>query len=310
MLKKRCNIVLVGNESVGHRGDFQRIAGYIREYAPHIRPFVYNDRHYPLRRWTLAPLPTMVFSPVGLNHLRMVRGRVFAGSPLSKSEEYIALTAAGVPVPRYHLMTEADPRPDVSGLGKYVVVKPDRGRRGAHVRIMRSSRARWESTKSRIEGHSGDLLAQEFIYTGERPISYRVTTLFGEVLWAIKVEADSTRAPLSGPEEFSATPGLSIVSNSKGCVMSLMNDPDIIRFAEAAHRAFPEIPLLGVDVIQRRPDGALFIAEVNASGWVWHFSSPMGLRAQAEFGFKFEEQFDGLRKASRILSERTLQYAK
>jgi hypothetical protein len=310
MVKKSCNVVLVGNESVGHMGDFQRIADYIREYAPQVRTFVWTDRHYPLRRWTLAPLPTMVFSPVSISHLRLLRGRVFAGSPLSKSEEYTSLTAAGVPVPRYRMLTEADPRPDVSGLGKYVVVKPDRGGRGAHVRIMRASRARWEPTTSRISGQSDALLAQEFIYTGERPISYRVTTLFGEVIWAIKVEADSTRAPLSGPEGFGETPGLSVVSNSKGCVMSLMNDPDIIRFAEAAHRAFPEIPLLGVDVVRRQTDGQLFVVEVNASGWVWHFSSPLGLRAQAEFGFKFEEQFDGLRKAARILSDRALQYAR
>ena len=306
----RTNLILVGNESVGHIGDFARVADHIRRDYPDICPMVEQDRPYRLRRWLLASRPTLVFSPVGLDRFRPVRGRVFAGCSLSKSEEYAALTAVGVPVPRYRLLTEGDPRPDVSALGRYIVVKPDRGGRGAHVRIMRSSRVRWEPTTSRISGQSDALLAQEFIYTGPRPVSYRVTTLFGEALWALTVEANPDRPALAGPEDFGATPGLSVVSNSKGCVMRLMNDERIIRFAEAAHAAFPEIPLLGVDVVRREPDGALFVVEVNASGWVWHFSSPLGLRAQAEFGFRFEDQFDGLRKAARILADRTRQSAR
>jgi hypothetical protein len=309
MSKQNRNLILVGNRGVGHLTDFQRLAAYIREYAPEIRPTVWEDRRYRLRRWLLSTRPTMVFSPVGLQQLKPVRGRVFAGKALRKSEEYAALTAAGVPVPRFRLLTEAEPRPDVSELGRYVVVKPDVGGRGAHVRIMRATKARWEPTTSRISGDSDALLAQEFVYTGEWPVSYRVTTLFGEVLWAMKVEADRSRAPLLDPEGFGKTPGLSVVSNSKGCVMSLMNDERIIRFAEAAHRAFPEIPLLGVDVVRREPDGELFIVEVNASGWVWHFSSPLGLRAQEEFGFRLEDQFDGIRKAARILSDRARQFA-
>jgi glutathione synthase/RimK-type ligase-like ATP-grasp enzyme len=175
---------------------------------------------------------------------------------------------------------------------------------------MRSSRAHWEPSESRIAGQSDALLAQEFIYTGAWPVSYRVTTLFGQVLWALKVEASHGRAALEAADGFDRTPGLSIVSNSKGCVMSLCNDESIIRFAEAAHAAFPAIPLLGIDVLRRESDGKLFVVEVNASGWVWHFSSPLGLRAQAEFGFNLESQFDGLRKAARILAAAAQKHAR
>lgn len=77
-------------------------------------------------------------------------------------------------------------------------------------------------------------------------------------------------------------------------------DAEVIRFAEDAHRVFCDIGLLGVDVVRRVTDGKLFVVEVNASGWVWHFGSPLGLRAQAEFGFRFEQQFDGIRKAARV----------
>jgi hypothetical protein len=126
------------------------------------------------------------------------------------------------------------------------------------------------------------------------------------VIWALKVEASRDRPPLSGPQAFASTPGLSVVSNSKGCVMSPTFDEDVLRLGEAAHRAFPTIPLLGVDVVRREPDGKLFVIEVNASGWVWHFSSALGLRAQQEFGFRFEDQFDGIRKAARILADQAV----
>jgi len=301
---RACNLVLIAAEAANHEPDFRRLQEYIAEIAPEIRTFIWNDRRKRLRRWLLSTRPTFVFSPVELKRFKPVRGCVFAGNSLSKSDEHSALIAAGVPVPKHRMMTQSDPRPDVSDLGNYVVVKPDRGGRGAHVRIMRSSRAHWSPTESRIAGQSDALLAQEFIYTGPYPTSYRVTTLFGQVLWAIKVEASQTRAPLPGPDAFASHPGLSIVSNSKGCVMSLMNDTEIIAFAETAHRAFPTIPVLGIDVVRRQSDGKLFVIEVNSSGWVWHFSSPMGLRAQREFGFHFEDQFDGLRKAARILVER------
>ena len=84
--------------------------------------------------------------------------------------------------------------------------------------------------------------------------------------------------------------------------MSPTFDAEIIAFGEAAHRAFPDVPLLGVDIVRRATDGKLFVLEVNASGWVWHFASPLGLRAQREFGFRFEDQFDGIRKAARVLA--------
>jgi hypothetical protein len=303
VVRGKRNLVLVANPAANHQPDFLQLQRMIAEHSPSIRTFVWQDWSYRWRRWTAATRPTLVFSPVPLQHFQPARGKVFTGQALAKSQEYVALVAAGIAVPPYCLMTEANPRPaELPTLGKYVVAKPDRGGRGAHVRIMRSARAHWEPTRSDIAGRSDALLAQAFVYTGPWPTSYRVTTLFGQVLWALKVEASHSRAPLETADGFDRSPGLSVVSNSKGCLMSLCFDQEIIRFAEKAHAAFPQIPLLGIDVMQRQPDGELFVIEVNASGWVWHFSSPLGLRAQAEFGFDLESQFDGLRKAASILA--------
>ena len=46
-----------------------------------------------------------------------------------------------------------------------------------------------------------------------------------------------------------------------------------MNFATNIHSAFPQLPLLGVDILRRVPDGKLFAIELNAGGNVWHFSS-------------------------------------
>jgi len=302
------NLILVADPSVNHEPSFKKICSLLADEAPDISPAIVMDTPRRKKKWLHAFRPTMVFSPVPLKRFHPVRGKVFAGQDLVKSQEYAVMDQAGISVPKYVLLTEQNPRQDVSALGDYVVLKPDRGLRGANVRIVRAKRAVWEPSES-AGGKNPALLAQEFIYTGPWPISYRVTTLFGQVLWSTKLEADRSRNALEGPDQFAKAAGVSIVASSKGCNVSLCYDENILRFGESVHAAFPDIPLLGIDIVQRQTDGKLFVVEVNASGWVWHFNSPMGMRFQAEFGYTLESQFDGIHKASRILAEKTRQFA-
>ncbi|MDQ4097544.1 MAG: hypothetical protein M3144_06725, partial [Actinomycetota bacterium] len=104
-------------------------------------------------------------------------------------------------------------------------------------------------------------------------------------------------------------PGVSIASSGAGCVMTLTDDPRVLSFAADAHAAFRTIPLLGVDVLEDAETGKLYVIEVNAVGYTWHFSSRPGLRAQREFGFDLDAQFDGRRKAARILVEQVRRHA-
>lgn len=143
-------------------------------------------------------------------------------------------------------------------------------------------------------------MAQDFIYTGSWPVSYRVTTLFGEVLWALRIEADRERRPLQRESGFS---GKSVVSSGKGCRYSICDDPEIIALGMNAHAAFPDIPLLGVDILRDEQSGELYVIEVNAVGYTWHFSSPKGMSVQRQFSLNLESQFDGINKAARILSD-------
>src|SRR5579862_1331223 len=91
---RRCNLVMIANHGVGHHLDFPKVQRYIAEEAPHVRTFIWQDGRYRYRRWQLLTRPTMVFSPVPLQNFEPLRGRIFAGRALAKSEEYAALAAA------------------------------------------------------------------------------------------------------------------------------------------------------------------------------------------------------------------------
>jgi len=190
-----------------------------------------------------------------------------------------------------------------------VVVKPDWSGRGADVRIMRKGRVRWRPPTTdytrTTTGQNQNWIVQDFVYTGLRPVSYRVATFFGEPLWALKVEADPSRRELRHRTDFGggeeAGGGMSIVASGRGCVFSLISDPELLSPAARAHQAFPGVPLLGVDILHDVETGRLDVIEVNSAGLTWHLTSPIGLKIQQEFGFSLDSQFDARRTAARVL---------
>jgi hypothetical protein len=300
-----CNLLLVCKRRPHEHDDFLRIAEIIREQAPDVRPLVISDHRRNAFRPDVWSRPTLAVSTEGLRRFRPLRGRLFQGRQLTKSQEYTALERCGIPVPKWALFT-ADQSPDLADFGKYVVVKPDLGACGAEVKIKRKSRVSWKPIQTRYEGPS-DLLVQEFIYTGLWPVCYRVSTFFGQVLASWRVEADRSRRPLSGPEAFAGGPqvgGISIASSGKGCTFELSDEPDVLSLGQQAHAAFPDWPLLGVDIVREQPTGRLFVVEVNSCGRTWHFSSARGMSIQNDFGFDLKAQFNALRKTASILIEK------
>ena len=175
----------------------------------------------------------------------------------------------------------------------------------------RKGKVRWKPRQVECFSTGGaDRIVQEFVYTGPWPVSYRVVTLFGEALIAYRIEADNARRPLPDRYAFKEASGITIVSNSKGCSILLHEDEEVIRLAERAHGAFPDLALLGVDVIREQPSGKLHVLEVNASGWTWHFSSPDGQRIRRETGGDPYAQMNGLERAARILAGRAVAFAR
>jgi hypothetical protein len=196
-------------------------------------------------------------------------------------------------------------QPDLSGFGAYVVRKPDYGAKGAEVRIVRRERVRWKPVVTSAAGPSPRLLVQEFVYTGAWPVSYRVNTLFGRVLYSLVLTANQARQALMGPEDFDARgddrKSVSIVSNARDSTAAFCTDDDIIAFGERAARAFPDVPLLGVDVLKSALTGQLLVTEVNSLGHNWNFGPDFA----ATFHVDIERQFGGVRRAALILAQET-----
>jgi hypothetical protein len=308
----RRNLLLVYRK---HRGeDFRRICEYVREVAPDIAPFTVKDRTRSflepalLRRYLR---PTLAISFLNPLYFRPSLKAFYHGRGLRKSEELEALERIGIPVPRWTLLRRGE-EPEVEGFGPYLVSKPDRGATGAEVRIRKTSRVHWKAPYTdhvaKIGGGVDDNLLQEFIYTGAWPVSYRVATLFGKVLFALRCEAEHRRRPLSDRWDFKGD-GVSIVAGAVGARYELAFDPEVIRLGERAHAAFPSIPLLGIDIVRDCETGNLYVIEVNSDWWPWGFSSKMGLSVQKMWDFNLEAQFDGIGKAALVLVEKTRQLA-
>lgn len=295
--------MLVSHRSLNDRADLERIAAGIRRDAPDLRVDVLRDRPHPLRRARLALRPTLIYSSSPLRHFRPLRGAVLQGSHQSKVDELETLDRAGLPVPRWKLVTR-EATPDVSDFGQYVVMKPERGARGADVRIVRSQRVRFLDPITRFAADTERWIVQEYVYTGPWPVSHRVLTLCGTPLYAFRATADRSRAPIRHGQDF-ADGGRNIVASHVGCTLEFCYDADVLGLAEQVAKAFEGIPLLGVDILRDATNGALWVMEVNASGRVWGFSSERGRAMQQQLGRRYESQFDGLARAARVLIEET-----
>ena len=299
-----CNLVLFLGDD-GDRDSLERLSCIVEKLDPTIHPVIVEDK--PGWRVELPNRPTLYFSPALIRNRPRLPGRIACGYPLSKSEEYTVLAEAGISVPRWVTLREGVP-PDLEGFGDYVVRKPDYGAKGAEVRIVKRQRVRWKKVVTSAAGPSPTLLVQEFIYTGLWPVSYRVNTLFGRVLYCLRITGNSSRPILRGPNDFDSRGSgnaASIVSNVRDSKAEFCADVDIIQFGERAARAFPDLPMLGVDILKEVGTGRLFASEVNALGHNWNFTKEFS----DSFGVDVSAQFDGLRKAAYILAEQTQQLA-
>jgi len=302
-------LLLVSSPIANSRADFEELAEWTAALDPELLVYVVGDARGADLAAKVPDLPTLTVSIGPLMKFVPRRGTVLQGQHVAKSTEYRALEAIGVPVPRWVRLLP-DQTPSLERFGDYVVTKPDFGARGADVRIERRSHARWAAPRTQLsQGFGGRLnprLAQEFVYTGPWPHSYRVATLFGHALWSLRIDANHERKPLVSRTDFH---GQSIVSSGQGCTFSLANDAAVIALAERASKAFPLVPVLGIDILRDADSGELFVIEPNSLGYSWHFSSPSGHRFQAEFGLSLESQFDGRRKAARLLAQACAEYA-
>lgn len=259
------------------------------------------------RWWQLMWLslnPTLIIDmvPRAKRAIKRVRGCYLKHWHMGdKIKELQLVENAHIPIPKWSAI-----RPGTmlnqEDWGRYVVVKPSRGRRGANVRIQKTSRVRYKSPEEYPEDHLGriaPMVAQQFIHTGKWPAAYRVLTFLGSPLFAIRYDGKrDNNFPLDDPDSFSIGGGRSIVANAMGCQIQCAGDPDILELAKQAHGAFPDVPSLGVDILREERTGKLYVIEVNPVGFSWMLSDNTGVKIQEQFGLDFYAQFGAIERAS------------
>jgi hypothetical protein len=150
------------------------------------------------------------------------------------------------------------------------------------------------------------MVIQPYIEHSENghPTEYRVLTLFGRVLYSAR---NSWAVPRQAINKIASDPHGIIASNNRqfGRIRTVWNDAKIIALGEQAHAAFPERPVLGVDVIRDANTGQLYIMEVNPRG-PWHLSSSLAKNSfSTDHISDLYAQFRALDRVAQMLIEKT-----
>jgi hypothetical protein len=82
-------------------------------------------------------------------------------------------------------------------------------------------------------------------------------------------------------------------------------DADVLALAPQIAAAFPEVAVLGIDLVRQAATGRLYVLETNPNGYTWHLSSNLGKSVQQRVGIDRYAQFDALSVAADVLIERT-----
>lgn len=256
--------------------DWIAVQKRIERDAPDIEVRIANNGHAnsATARWQVRR-PSVVFSPSVLINFVPRGGTIFAGRMISKDEQILRLSEIGILTPRTEILSRLS-QFDPKEWGDYLVVKPSRSHSGQGVRLVRTTDLRLRYTELTAVTNDS-FLVQPFIDHSEDgyPTEYRVLTLFGRTLYCARNRWGTLRPPLA---EIANDPGGIIASNNKemgGRVRTICNDAEIIALGERAHEAFPDCPVLGVDIIRETQTGQLYVLEVNPYGAVWHLSSPL-----------------------------------
>ncbi|RJT38780.1 hypothetical protein D3227_16105 [Mesorhizobium waimense] len=246
--------------------------------------------------------PTVSMALVGRTDRKLLPGQFLSGRRLDKIEEYQALEDAGTPVPKW-TEVKPDTRLDPNEWGPYVVEKPSRGWLGANVKVRKTSRVQYAHPSSYPSDHLGanaPMIVQQFVYTGEWPVSYRLVSVFGEIVLCYR-QTTRRGTPLRTRWGFDEG-GVAIVSNTRQMEIVLDADPEMIDVASRSHRAaFPDIPILHFDLGRDAETGRIHIFECHPFIPRWLFSSDRTLSAQADNRVDFDSQFDAMQGIARAI---------
>ena len=211
--------------------------------------------------------------------------------------------------------------------GEFVIIKPMSLKLGSQARGVQLFRRRRLETMRSSDFPSGHLIhkdregyiVQKFIDTGEFVPYNRVSTFFSEPMYSYFSSSKSPRGSLNSPDEIIEAlkiTNASVIFRER----QLRVEDDVVALARRVHDAFPNVPLLGTDILREHGTGKLFVIECNPGGNTWHFSSKMNLPLRLKMGGAslvgqkkaqviarqmHIDQFNAFNRAARILMEKT-----
>jgi len=262
------NLLIVQTTPSQDPSDWIAVKERIESSAPDIEVRIATNRNpnSVTARWQVRR-PSLVFSPVMLIGFVPRGGTVYCGYPYDKIEQVRRLRAIGAPTPRMEILSPASMF-DPAEWGEYVIVKPSRLNKGIGVKLVRTVDvpARFDELTAIAQDR---YLVQPFIDHSEDgcPTEYRVLSMFGRALYCARNRWGNRRPPLA---EIAADPHGVIASNDKhmgGRVRAICNDSDVIALGESVHKAFPECPVIGVDIVREQQSGRLWCWRLTPMAW-------------------------------------------
>jgi hypothetical protein len=300
------NLVLVHSAGWQDRADFVAIKALVEARAPDIEVFIAaNDIRSSVTRKQASRRPTLVFSPIRLLAFQPLRGKVYAGTPMSKLDEMRQLAGAGLPVPRFEPIEPAT-RLSRDTYGPLVVIKPSYmlASWGQGVELRRTETVRYRGPDEFPDWHPGrhaPMIAQKFVDCGF-PMTCRVLACFGRPVFTYCRESTRPLALPDHKDEFEQSEFMPSPPDRRAYVS---RDPDILALAAQAFAAMPHVALQACDIL-RAKSGELFLLEVNPGGGTWMFSSPNAHVYKEGLGVDdLTAEFDAFRVIADALIERT-----
>ena len=282
------NLIII-HRGEDYRRDFDEIAGRVASLDPDIAVFCGTPRSrrvMPDERWE-HPTLTVALLQSFMTEIR--RGPILKNRQIHKPGQYRIFADAGLPFPPA-LPFRPGMKLDPIMFGEFVVIKPSDPNFGSHgrgVHLFRRRKLEGMSLQDFPRGHDlhkdpGGFLVQRFIDIGRHIPLYRVLSLFGAPLYCWFAREKLPQPPIEGSDE--VIEKLRITNNGNFRERFLCSEQDVLDLSVRVGNAFPDIPILGMDIMREERTGKLYVLECNPGGNTWHFSARETAGIRRELG--------------------------